>query len=211
MTQEATTDATTTSKSWSPLRQPCLGCLSVYDPTSEPDPGCVHCEGTGNLRYVPWAHSAWSEVVPYLWVGAHRYARDVSGYACVDVTPESLALAQFDVVVSLYRENCDPPATVEHHEFLFEDDPRFPLVGEPLEKVHALATLVREAVEARRKVLVRCHAGMNRSSLVAALALIQMGRTPQSAIELIRLNRTRFALFNPRYVEVIHAQEAPVV
>ena len=46
------------------------------------------------------------------------------------------------------------------------------------------------------RVLVRCQAGLNRSGLVLALILIKDGLTPQEAINRIRDNRGKDALFN---------------
>ena len=74
-------------------------------------------------------------------------------------------------------------------------------------QVHRLAGLTAEAVEAGRKVLVRCQAGLNRSSLVAALAMIRMGYQPQQAIDLIREKREPFCFFNQNFVGIVLAQE----
>lgn len=50
------------------------------------------------------------------------------------------------------------------------------------------------------RVLVRCQAGLNRSGLVTALILMKDGHTPQAAIDLIRINRGDYALFNKSFV-----------
>ena len=49
-------------------------------------------------------------------------------------------------------------------------------------------------------VLVRCQAGLNRSSLVTALILIHSGITAEDAIKTIREKRDADALFNEEYV-----------
>lgn len=46
------------------------------------------------------------------------------------------------------------------------------------------------------KTLVHCQAGLNRSGIVAALALIKMGRTPREAIGLLREKRDEGVLCN---------------
>lgn len=192
--------------------QDCLGCGGGA--TCFPLPSCPYCYGTGVLKHAPWASEPWSEVLPDLWVGAHEYA--VAGLGNVWVGPETLEAAGFDLVVSMHRPDgsdverpvCNPPEGTEHMELLFEDDPfalRDPL---NLEAVMEAAEFVAQAVDDGRKTLVRCHAGMNRSSLVAALAMVQMGYEPTSAIMRIRATRTRFALFNTSFVALIKAQQA---
>jgi len=47
--------------------------------------------------------------------------------------------------------------------------------------------------------LVACQAGLNRSGLVSALALIKMGRTARDAIALLREKRSPFVLCNPSF------------
>ena len=46
------------------------------------------------------------------------------------------------------------------------------------------------------KTLVHCQAGLNRSNLIAATALIKMGRTPREAIDLLREKRSPVVLCN---------------
>jgi len=47
--------------------------------------------------------------------------------------------------------------------------------------------------------LVHCQAGLNRSGLVVALALIRSGRTPDEAIALLREKRSPAVLCNPAF------------
>lgn len=47
--------------------------------------------------------------------------------------------------------------------------------------------------------LVHCQAGLNRSGLVAALALIAQGRTAEQAIGLLRSRRSHAVLCNPTF------------
>lgn len=54
--------------------------------------------------------------------------------------------------------------------------------------------------------LVHCQAGLNRSGLVAGLALIKMGKTPQEAVDLLRRRRqnpdgTSPVLCNPTFAQ----------
>lgn len=182
----------------------CLVCKGEREAMAD----CRFCIGTGSLRYVAWASSPWTEIIPNLWVGAHDYVadgKDVWGYAD-QVTPEQLAQAEFEVVVSLYQRDCDPPQGTEHHTMKVPDDTVFGLDRDEIIEVHRLSGIVARAVADQRKTLVRCQAGLNRSSLTAALAMIRMGYEPQRTIDMIREKRESFCLFNQRFVEVILAQ-----
>jgi protein-tyrosine phosphatase len=52
-------------------------------------------------------------------------------------------------------------------------------------------------------VLVHCQAGLNRSGLVAATALVRDGMTPDVAIELLRSKRCGAVLCNPTFHEFV--------
>lgn len=47
--------------------------------------------------------------------------------------------------------------------------------------------------------LVHCQAGLNRSGLIAAVALILEGRTPENAIDMLRRSRSGAVLCNPTF------------
>lgn len=51
------------------------------------------------------------------------------------------------------------------------------------------------------KTLVHCQAGLNRSGLVAAVALMKMGRTAEEAITLLRDSRSPMVLCNDTFVD----------
>lgn len=52
-------------------------------------------------------------------------------------------------------------------------------------------------------VLVHCQAGINRSNLIAASALVKMGRTPSEAIGLLREKRSSIVLANRTFEDFI--------
>jgi protein-tyrosine phosphatase len=54
-----------------------------------------------------------------------------------------------------------------------------------------------------RTTLVRCNSGFNRSGLVVATALVELGHDPAAAITLIRQRRSRWALNNQLYVQYL--------
>ena len=72
--------------------------------------------------------------------------------------------------------------------------------------LHA-ATAINDARRVGQRVLVTCQAGVNRSSLVAAMALIQSGWTAAGAIERIRERRDppigMMPLENRRFVQIL--------
>jgi protein-tyrosine phosphatase len=54
------------------------------------------------------------------------------------------------------------------------------------------------------KTLVHCQAGLNRSGLVAAVALMKLGRTADEAIKLLRDSRSPMVLCNDTFVSQLH-------
>ncbi len=69
--------------------------------------------------------------------------------------------------------------------------------------MRALADLAVEAIRDGKRVLCRCQAGLNRSSLVAALAMVRLGYQPWTAITIIRLKRSPHALYNEHFQRYI--------
>jgi len=151
---------------------------------------CGTCAGTGRATRMPLCDDPWNEVVPGLFMGGHD-VRAQSPTACV-VTDE------FDLVVSLTaREGYGPSPGVEHVVARLADAVLDPPSAA---RVRELGTLVAAAVSDGRNVLVRCSGGLNRSGVVVAEALTQLGRTPDEAIGLVRAARGPWALTNPGFV-----------
>lgn len=75
-------------------------------------------------------------------------------------------------------------------------------------QINAVLTGSREVAKALasgKTVLVTCMAGLNRSALVAGLALGLVTRMrPTQIVDLIRERRAEGALYNPYFVELIH-------
>ncbi|MFD4032735.1 hypothetical protein ACFWVP_20040 [Streptomyces sp. NPDC058637] len=61
-----------------------------------------------------------------------------------------------------------------------------------------------EAVRNDRNILVRCHSGYNRSGLVVAQTLIELGQDPTTAIALIRQRRSPWALHNQTFEQYLN-------
>lgn len=64
--------------------------------------------------------------------------------------------------------------------------------------LHETAKMVLDCVE-KGTTLVHCTAGINRSSLIVALALIHKGMKPADAISLIREKRSEICLSNQTF------------
>jgi protein-tyrosine phosphatase len=58
--------------------------------------------------------------------------------------------------------------------------------------------------------LVHCQAGLNRSALISATALVLDGMSPPGAIELLRAKRSPAVLCNPSFVDQIMALDDPL-
>ncbi|MFF4716098.1 protein phosphatase [Streptomyces eurythermus] len=156
----------------------------------------------GTQPDVPAPRSPWNEIVPGLWMGGHEF-RDRSGRLELAVVRD-----EFDVVQSLLRlPGYGPDPGVEHHVWPIPDGP---LDGTQLAGVIRLARAANDALDAGRRVLVRCYHGYNRSGLVVAHALVQRGDTADQAIQLIRARRSAWALHNDLFVEYLRTGLATV-
>jgi protein-tyrosine phosphatase len=83
--------------------------------------------------------------------------------------------------------------------------------GSPMQK-HEMAEAVRAAgkviswLRARKRVLVTCHAGLNRSGVICALALCKgKGMAPENAVNAIREARGPNALRNQYFLDFLSA------
>lgn len=82
------------------------------------------------------------------------------------------------------------------------DDADPPRAGD-LEKAHACAAFAAGVLSSGQDVLVTCAMGLNRSALVAGLALRMLGVSGRCAVDNIRRERGRDALCNKAYEKVV--------
>jgi protein-tyrosine phosphatase len=121
-------------------------------------------------------------------MGGHRWADADGGVRPVVVG------AEFDLVISLFtRPGHGPPGGVEHVVAEMPDDP---LTAAQIDRVRELARTAAGASREGRVTLVRCQYGYNRSGLVIAQTLIELGMDAASAIDLTRRRRSPWALHN---------------
>lgn len=112
---------------------------------------------------------------------------------------------EFQFVINLY-----PWGEYELHHHHVSTSARLFDHGEmPDEKLlHALAAHVNEC-RAIGPTLVHCQAGLNRSGLVTALALMKAGKSSKDAVELLREKRTDAVLCNSVFHMWLRKQDAP--
>jgi protein-tyrosine phosphatase len=139
-------------------------------------------------RDVPPPTAPWHEITTGLWMGGHSWV-DGTGQSRPAVVTD-----QFELVVTLAVEPDRGPSDDVEHQVL--EIPDGPLTSDQIDAVSHIADLVSAAVRDKRSTLVRCRAGYNRSGLVVAQALINLGYRPVDAIELIRRKRSQWALHN---------------
>jgi hypothetical protein len=124
-----------------------------------------------------------------LWVGGQPpFDRDLPG---------------FDVMVLCARE-IQPEHTAFHGHLIRCPIQDGVLSSAEVRMVMGTARLVADSLVARRHILVTCAAGLNRSALVASLALAHITRL--SADDLIRIMRARrhpSALYNTHFVSLL--------
>ncbi|WP_433757371.1 protein-tyrosine phosphatase family protein [Nocardia sp. CA-135398] len=143
----------------------------------------------------PDADAPWHEIVPQLWMGGHHYG-NADG-----VRVPAIVGTEFDVVISLFQaDGHGPGPDVEHHHLAIPDAE---LRAEQLTAARELARIAAAAVRADRCVMVRCQYGYNRSGLVVAQTLLDLGHSVDDAIALIRLRRSRYALNNEFFVNYL--------
>ena len=97
-----------------------------------------------------------------------------------------------------------------------EPDPRYrfhPLDDVPsiadAEMIHTVGERIASLVSEGKHVAVNCLGGVNRSGLLIGRALVELGYTPEAAIEAIRSARGPMALNNPRFVRFLLVECTP--
>ena len=146
-----------------------------------------------------WDFPLWSEILPNLWVGGTDDDDTIEDAVNLH-TNRKITKDDFDAVVTLYAWAQPVDWLVEELRFGFYDSG---ISHIDMEALHRAATFAVNQVEAGRKVLIRCQAGLNRSGITAALALIMLGNTPEEAISLLREKRSKYVLINKEFEEFL--------
>lgn len=120
-----------------------------------------------------------------------------------------VAQAGFDVVVFAAEEHQPAEWRMPGVDVIYVPMQDIPVLlsADQLRSVTVSGERIAHALSMNKKVLVSCRAGLNRSSLLAASALLQAtDMPPLSVIRLIRQKRGAFALNNPAFVHAITTQ-----
>lgn len=149
----------------------------------------------------------WSEVLPGLWLGGTHGSDDLaygSGGTGLGMPQTLVNKDHFDTVITLYA--WARPAD------WFVKELRLGILDSDLSDFDptTLKDLVISAHtdwRAGKRVLIRCQAGINRSSLVMALLLIRDGMSARKAIELMRKQRGMAVLANGHFVDWLTGQD----
>ncbi len=150
-----------------------------------------------DISYCPDPHN---EITPGLHIGGHDYQPADCQWP-IDAIIED----EFDLVISLYRRPGHGPSAGVH---FYLKVPDAGLTDVELVDIRTLADWAAEAVQAGQRVLCRCQAGLNRSSLVAAFTLLRLEHDAEEAIALIRERRSPHALFNTHFQQYITDEAA---
>lgn len=87
-----------------------------------------------------------------------------------------------------------------------DDDPSRKMFRQEITRAVSGARTVARYLGTGQRALVTCHQGMNRSGLIAALAMRERwGMDAEEAIGRVRAARGDFALTNPNFVRLVEA------
>ena len=138
-----------------------------------------------------------SRVWPKIWVGSapaeHAY---FGGFSLI-----ALCAVEYQPTLDHFPGKVVRPAFRDTSE---------PLLKEELARVAEAANAVADEVSQGGRCLVTCMAGLNRSALVAALAIKQLSNlSADQIIATIRANRKPYpylgetALYNPQFIDIL--------
>lgn len=111
----------------------------------------------------------------------------------------------YDLWVAV-AEECEPVISGNVRWYPLDDrnyDWSTPVGRLAARRILEAAKVVAAFDSAGKRVLVSCHMGLNRSGVVAALALVLEGASPDEAIESVRAARGPLALHNRAFIELV--------
>ena len=140
----------------------------------------------------------YSEILPALWQGGTE--DDDNIYHGQKRLPTISDPRPFDAVVSLCAYTRPVGWLVKEFRYAFPDGPVEPEVYEQAELIADWAYLEWKSGS---KVLIRCQAGLNRSSLVTGLVLLRDELPIDEIVKLIRSKRGSYALSNNHFMDYL--------
>jgi hypothetical protein len=156
---------------------------------------------------IGWDFPLWSEILPGLWLGGTD--DDDTIETGVDTyKPRMITKDDFDTVVTLYSWAQPVDWLVEEVRYGFYDSE----IGHiDFSAVERAADFAYQAWKSGKRILIRCQAGINRSSLVMAHVLMKDKYTAREAIDLMREKRSKAVLLNKHFVDyLVMSDEVPL-
>ena len=142
----------------------------------------------------------WTEILPRLWLGGT--ADDDTDF---QLQKPYITNKQFDTVVTLYAAANPVDWFVREVRYGFWDSDVSHIDPEDL---FDLVRVAHSDWKRGKRVLIRCQAGWNRSSLVMALVLMREGWHAGHAIETMRKKRSPHVLCNLSFERWLRVQDA---
>ena len=149
---------------------------------------------------INWDFPLWSEILPGLFLGGTDDDDTIEDAANVH-TSRNITKDNFDTVVTLYAWANPVDWFVQELRYGFYDSG---LEGNAdYESLQEGAEFAHKAWKSGKRVLIRCQAGINRSSLTMGLALMLEGYSAADAIQLMRDKRSNAVLLNQDFVDYL--------
>ena len=139
-----------------------------------------------------------SQILPTLWQGGTD--DEFTTYRGNKRLPAIGDPRPFDSVVSLCAYTLPVGWLVKELRYAFADGV---IDSAQYEEIEQVADWAYAEFKAGKKLLIRCQAGFNRSSLVTSLVLMRDGRSADEVIALIRKKRSEYCLGNEQFVKYI--------
>jgi protein-tyrosine phosphatase len=122
-------------------------------------------------------------------------------------TPDTIPTKPWDVVVGLEHHTTPNLYKRVRHEGIHIWHPIDDTVVPDDHAIRSISAFVADRVELGDRVLVHCSAGLNRSGVVSARAMMWLGYSAADAIAKLRQRRYPEALCNPNFVRWLYKEE----
>ena len=156
---------------------------------------------------IGWDFPLWSEILPGLWLGGTD-DNDTIETGVDTYKPRMITKDDFDTVITLYSWAQPVDWLVEEVRYGFYDSEISHIDFAAVERA---ADFAYQAWKSGKRVLIRCQAGINRSSLVMAHVLMKDKYTAREAIDLMREKRSKAVLLNRHFVDyLVMSDEVPL-
>lgn len=146
-----------------------------------------------------WDFPLYSEILPGLWLGGTD-DDDTIDFAVDTYAHRNITKDDFDAVVTLYAWAQPVDWHVPEFRYGFYDSNEIIIDHVAL---GMMVDFVMHHWKDGKKVLIRCQAGINRSSFVMAFVLMREGYTAEEAISLMREKRSSWVLMNKSFEEFL--------